>query len=423
MNRLSWWPASRRLFRRPLFGAVLAAALLAPACSGGDAAPSAAASPTDAAAAPLADLPSRPFAMGITAIPADLSEDAYLRLFDTAEAFGDLLMIQRAVPWAELAPGATLSPQSEATITQERALLDAHGLQLLFAIDPWQPTDRGQLVGNAPGNGFADPAVADAYLVYVDLVVQRYRPQWLALAVDVDQFARARPDDLEAFIAVYDRAYAQVKEQSPDTKVFVLFQLEDLQGLLPWSVHAPQFALLLRFAERVDLLAVSSFPSFIYPFGPEIPPEYFSRLAIFRKPLALVPAGFASEPGRGGVTFGTPSGQQQFVERIVGEAEEQKWALLVWLAPQDLAYADAPPYDLVGRMGLRDRRGEAKPALDSWEQAAQRPWRPEEPAFPPLTQGSAPTGVEPGEIPAASDDRGESENGGDTAADGSDNTP
>lgn len=416
MNRLSLGRASRRRFRRLLSVAALAAALLAAACAGESEIPSATASAPDVApAAPLADLPSRPFAMGIAAIPPDLSEEAYTALFATADAFGDLLMIQRAVPWAELAPGAVLSPQSEATITQERALLDAHGLQLLFAIDPWLPTDRSQLAGDAPGHGFADPAVADAYLAYVDLVVQRYRPQWLALAVDVDQFARARPDDFEAFVAVYDRAYARVKEQSPDIQVFALFQLEDLQGLLPWSVHAPQFALLLRFADRMDLLAVSSFPSFIYPFGPEIPPEYFSRLAIFRKPLALVPVGFASEPGRGGVTFGTPSGQQQFVERILREAEEQKWALVVWLSPQDLAYADAPPYDLVGHMGLRDRRGEAKPALADWEQAALRPWRPEEPAFPPLTPESAPAGLEPAPPPTTS--------GGDTAANGSDNTP
>lgn len=420
MNCLSPGRASHRRFRRLLGAAalavaLLAVALLAVACGGDDAAPSAtAAAPDIASAAPLSDLPSRPFAMGIAAIPPDLSEEAYTALFATADAFGDLLMIQRAVPWAELAPGAALSPQSETTITQERALLDAHGLQLLFAIDPWLPTDRSQLAGDAPGPGFADPAVADAYLAYVDLVVQRYRPQWFALAVDIDQFARARPDDFDAFVAVYDRAYARVKEQSPDTQVFAHFQLEDLQGLLPWSVHAPQFALLLRFVDRMDLLAVSSFPSFIYPFGPEIPPEYFSRLAIFRKPLALVPVGFASEPGRGGVTFGTPSGQQQFVERILREAEEQQWALVVWLAPQDLAYADAPPYDLVGRMGLRHGRGAAKPALDAWEQAALRPWRPEEPEFPPLTPAAAPADLEPGAIPTTP--------GGDTAADGSDNT-
>ena len=39
--------------------------------------------------------------MGVTAIPPDLSEEAYTALFDTADEFGDLLMIQRAVPWTK----------------------------------------------------------------------------------------------------------------------------------------------------------------------------------------------------------------------------------------------------------------------------------------------------------------------------------
>ena len=366
----------RRGWARPLLPLLLplllAVGLIGAACGDGDSDEPAG---EGVAVSALAGLGSpRPYALGFAAVPADLSEAAYLEVFERAAAEGDMIMIQRAVPWAELAPGATLQPATEATIEREGALLAEHGLALLYAIDPWEPTDRGALAGDAPGAGFADPAVVDAYLAYVDLVVERYQPRWLALAVDVDRFATARPADVASFQAAYIRAYQRVKELAPATRVFLTFQLEDLQGLLPWAAaHSPQWALVLRFRPFLDLLAFSSFPSFVFPFAGDIPAEYYSRLLAFGKPLALIPVGYASAPGRGGVTFGTAAGQQRFLGRILDEAEAARWEVVVWLAPQDPAFALAP-YDLLNRMGLRDPDGLTKPAWATWLEAARRPW-------------------------------------------------
>ncbi len=384
--------------------ALLAVALIAAACGGDSAADAAADADAVAPAGRTFQLEEssqlgesrvtggspRPYALGFAAVPVSLSEQAYERVFDVAAQQGDLIMIQRAVPWAELAPGADLLPQTEATIERERELLAGRGLELLFAIDPWEPTDRGVLAGDAPGAGFADPAVADAFVAYAELVAERYRPRWLALAVDLDQFAQARPNDVAAFKDAYVEAYKRVKEIAPGTLVFAIFQLEDLQGLLPWGApHPPQWALILQLKPFLDVLAVSSFPSFIFPFADDIPPQYYSRLLAFGKPLALAPTGFASEPGRGGVTFGAAVGQRRFVERLLAEAEAARWAFLVWLAPQDPRFAVAAPFDLVSRMGLRDRDGRAKPAWMVWTDQARRPWTP-----PPLAEAPPANGDE-----------------------------
>ena len=327
--------------------------------------------------APTAAPDARPFALGFSAVPSELTVDSHFALFDTAAAFGDAIMIQRAPPWAELAAGAVLSDETVATIESERARLDELGLELLFAIDPFELTDRARLSPGAPGDSFADPAVVDAYLRYVDLIVERYHPRWFALAVDVDQIARANPTDFDAFEAAYRRAYDRAKEQSRDTAVFATFQLEDLQGLLQWvDPHPPQWPLLQRFSDALDLIAVSTFPSFVFPFVTEIPDEYFSRLRAFEKPLALVPAGYASGPGRDGVTYGTESGQATFLSRLLTEAAAQEWELLVWLAPQDPTYATAAPYDLVAQMGLRDLADDPKDAWSAWVRDAERPWLP-----------------------------------------------
>lgn len=346
-------------------------------------------------ASPPAD--PRPFAMGFSAVPGDLTADSHLALFHTAAAFGDAVMIQRSPPWPELLADVQLSDDTRATIIHERALLDQLGLDLLFAIDPFDPTDRSRLSSGAPGASFADPAVVDAYLRYVDLILEHYRPRWLALAVDMDQIARANPTDFASFEATYRQAYARAKAQRPDIAVFATFQLEDLQGLLQWSPpHPPQWPLVQRLSDALDLLAVSTFPSFVFPFVTEIPAEYFSRLHAFEKPLALVPVGYAASPGRGGLTYGTESGQASFLRRVLAEAHAQQWELLIWLASRDPAYATESPYDLVAQMGLRDIAGNPRAAWSEWIRAAWHPWWPAasaavtaEPALPIATERSS----------------------------------
>ena len=316
----------------------------------------------------------RPQALGFAAVPAVLTPDAYVDVFDAAAVSADLIMIQRAVPWTEVGPGAAVQPETRTTIAWERTLLADRGLELLFAIDPWDPGDRGRLAGEAPGDSFRDAGVVRDYVAYAEFVAQEYRPRWLALAVDLDAAARARPDDVDAIEAAYRAAYSAVKAVAPETRIFATFQLEDLQGLLPWSDHSPQWSLILRFEDVLDILAVSSFPSLIFPFASDIPETYYSRLESFDKPLALVPGGYASQPGRGGVTFGTVRGQAQFLERILAEAEAARWALIVWLGPDDPVFAADPPFDLVAHMGLRAAGGARKPAWDVWTSQAARPW-------------------------------------------------
>ncbi len=385
-----------------IFVLILIPIMLAGACRGGADAELTTPEPsavTLGVPAPAVSGEPRAFAMGFLAVPAALTEAAYIDVFDAAADHGDVLMIQRHVPWGEVASDAVLSAETEATIARETALLAERDLDLLFAIDLWDAADRGRLAGDAPGLGFGDPAVVEAYLAYVELIVERYAPRWIALAIDVDQFAAARPAELGAFQAAYIAAYRLVKDRAPETLAFVTFQFEDLQGLVPWgTTHDPQWALLLRFSAFLDLLAVSSFPSFIFPFQADIPGEYFSRIEAFNKPIALVPTGYASEPGRGGVTFGTASGQRGFVERVLREADHAEWELVIWLAPQDPAFASAAPYDLINRMGLRDAGGAEKAAWAIWSAEASRPWTPITRLNGDAT-GARPLGIPEGGVP------------------------
>ena len=368
-DRFARW---RLPLRPPWFAAALLATLLATAACGGGGGGD---PPLPSSTTPLADADARPFAMGFSAVPSELTVESHFALFDAAAAFGDAIMIQRAPPWPELAAGAQLSNETLATIERERALLDELGLELLFAIDPFELTDRARLTAGAPGDSFADPAVVDAYLRYVELVIERYRPRWLALAVDVDQIARSNPGGLDAFEAAYRRAYAGAKQQQPHTAVFATFQLEDLQGLLQGRPPPPQWPLMQRLSDVLDVIAVSTFPSFVFPFVTEIPEEYFSRLRAFEKPLALVPP--ATPPAPAATASPTAPSPGRRPSSSACSARPMPSSGSWWSgSPPRPSYATATPYDLVAQMGLRDIEGEPKQAWGSWIRDTRRPWQP-----------------------------------------------
>ncbi|MBI4571419.1 MAG: hypothetical protein HY723_05670, partial [Chloroflexi bacterium] len=76
--------------------ALLAAALLLAACRSDSAAPP---SPTAATGAP------RSFALGLSSLPAELTDAAYERAFALAAQAGEVVLIQRTPPWEEMLTG------------------------------------------------------------------------------------------------------------------------------------------------------------------------------------------------------------------------------------------------------------------------------------------------------------------------------
>ncbi len=342
-----------------------------------DVAPSPASTPTR-----VAEGPPRPFEMGISSLPLELTDDGYIRVMDLAAQAGEIVLVKRTPPWEEVLPGGRISDETASITERERSLIRERGLGLFFAIDPTDPLDRGRLAGlpeRLRGAGFAHPDIQHALFTYAEYVVKNYRPRYLAVATDINLYARIHPDDFEAFVEVYRRIYDAVKETSPETAVFVTFQYEDLNGVLPTvEEHPPDWDLVARFGGRLDLFAISTFPSLAYQRVKAIPADYYTRAQ--RRtglPLAIAEMGYSSGPGRRGLNLGTEPLQEEFLVRILLEAEALKMRFVVWLAAWDLPYATDPPLDTFRYVGLRREDGSPKPAWDVWERAVRRPLRSE----------------------------------------------
>src|SRR3989338_3346983 len=180
-------------------------------------------------------------------------------------------------------PGASLSEQTKRLTRFEKELARENNLRLFLAIDPTEPGDRGRLV-NLPdelrGRDFSDAGVRAAFIAYAKYLAFNYKPAYLALGVEVDMFYVRRGDGaFRNFVSLYFEAYDAAKAVSPDTLVFPVFQYEDMLGILnTGEATLPAWSLVNRFEPKIDMLAVTSFPGFVYTSANSLPPDYYEPL-------------------------------------------------------------------------------------------------------------------------------------------------
>lgn len=333
--------------------------------------------PTVTRAAPVGEL--RNSRLGFSSLPPERTSDSYIGAFATAAQYGDAILVQRTPPWEDFMPGGSVSKQTTDSTRLEVALVEQYGLRLFYALDPTDGVVQRSRLANLPPSvdpqsGFKDPKVREAFIAYATYVAKNYRPAYMALGVEVNMTFERAPEQFEAYLSLYVEAYAVVKGNSPSTKVFPTFQLEDLQGTFG-DVHPPRWELFDRFRGRMDLLAVST-----YPFlgeaksAADIRTDYYSQLKQhWDGEIIISEAGYASAPVEGRVTVGTEADQQAFVERLLSESHSLGFSLVVWFAALDPAFASSGATSVFKDIGLRKSDGSNKLAWATWESWAARP--------------------------------------------------
>ena len=321
--------------------------------------------------------------LGFGALPAARSRDAYIDAFATAARYGEAIVIQRAPPWADFLPGGRISTETQAETRLETDLLDQYSrLTRFYAIDPTDPGVRRARLADPPAGaaaeeGFTNPDVRRAFINYTAYVTKNYRPDYLALGVEINMLYERSPDQFAAFVTLYEEAYAVAKAASPRTKVFPTFQLEDLLGRLD-MVHQPHWEVLDFFRGKMDAFAVTTFPYFgAVRSTEELDPAYYSQLRQhFEGEILIAQAGYPSLPVESRAVIGTEPDQEAFVARLLDDAEGASYSFVLWIAARDPSFAQTGSSAVVRDTGLRKSDGSNKLAWTTWEAWALRPVKP-----------------------------------------------
>ncbi len=322
----------------------------------------------------------RSFEMGFSSLPGQGTEDAYVDTFKLAGENGEIILLQRAPPWDEFRPGAEVAAETLRLTSQEKSLAEENGLQIFVAVDPLDAADRARLAGlpeDLAGAGFDNPDVRAALTSYAKYLALNLKPRYMALGVEVDLYYDARPEDFPNFVSLYFEAYDAVKDLSPETLVFPTFQLENMEDRLsPKAEPVTRWHLVQQFEPKLDVLAVSTFPSFVFATPDDIPRDYYSHLGLLLDrpiPIGIASMGYSSGASRDDLNQGTEEEQESFVRRVLEDAEGMGMIFVIWFASGDPSFATDPPFDLLRHIGLLRADGSEKPAWKVWAQAADRP--------------------------------------------------
>ena len=314
----------------------------------------------------------RPFFLGFSAVPYEPTENAYRQTFQQAADAGEVILIQRSPPWTEFLPGAKISEQTDRLTRLERDLARSRGLDIFLAIDPTDPGDRGNLVGlpeELRGKDFADSKVRAAFVAYAKYLALNYKPAYMALGVEVNMFFNQRGDGaFRSFQSLYFEAYDAVKEVSPHTLVFPTFQYEVLLGILnTGEKNPPTWGLISRFEPKIDLLAVSSFPGFVFKTASEMPVGYYGQLqGRSSHPIAFVSLGWGTSSSSPDPDLVLEGEQANFLRRAMAEAENLSARMVIWYLARDPVISPVSGFDPLRTSGLYRLDGRPKLAWMVW---------------------------------------------------------
>lgn len=164
---------------------------------------------------------------------------------------------------------------------------------------------------------------------------EQHRPQYIGIGNEVNRIYADSPDEYLTFVEWFNDAATAVKDVSPDTKVFVTYQYENLNGLnggLFGGVNDPESSQwqLLDDVPLADVIAFTTYPYLIYQTPQDIPDDYYRRIAgQTDKQVAFSEVGWPR--GTEAAGFGSdPQEQVAFIERFSTLSEGLAPEFIIW---------------------------------------------------------------------------------------------
>lgn len=323
----------------------------------------------------------RRFRMGFTGFVYDITPEAVSASRKFVRDNGDILAHHiEGVPWAEALSGQPF-PKAFLEEWEGKKLATPPGGQIYLAISPGRgdlkvADKAGPLPKELVGKAYDDPLVMKAYLNYCRRAVEFFKPDYLAIGIEVNEIHRdGGPKKWDAYVALHQHIYNEIKKDRKDLPIFAswtlhqMFQrrgrmLEELQKLMPYN----------------DLVAVSYYPFFVPDKDRLAALDWMTgQFDPFKKPYAIVETNDAAErlplPKAGVVIAGTPEKQAAYYRKLLALAQARDFVFVISFIHQDYdalwkkIESFSPELFMAWRdCGLLDEHGNSRPAYAVWKE-------------------------------------------------------
>ena len=338
----------------------------------------------DGARAPAAER-SRAFRMGFTAFPHDITIEAVEQTRQFVRTNADLIAHHiEGVPWAEALHDVPF-PREVLSDHESKRSMRPPGAKVYLAVSPGRGDLKLPDKGAAPlpaelkGKSYDDPLVKRAFLTYCRRCIDFFKPDYLAIGIEVNEIFSAGVDKWRAYVELHRYIYSELKKEHPGLPVFASFTLHNMI-----KDRGPMLAAWEELMPFNDLVAVS-----YYPFLAGEPAEkalawLTEKFDSFEKPYAMVETNEAGDrlvfPQSKYVIQGTPQKQAAYVRTLLSLAERRRFEFVVLFIHRDYdslwdkIKATAPELFIAWRdCGLLDEQGNARPAYAVWREYFERP--------------------------------------------------
>ncbi len=287
---------------------------------------------------------------GLSLSPRSFVGGDFTNFFTKAKEAGDV--VTWSGDWAELS-----DPKGAPYVIAQIAV--TNGLKPVIIAQFFTPSTCKLLrpLNDSVKRGYKAGAVA---------FVNVYKPAYIGFGIEVNSLHETSPADYNSFKAFFTEVAKAVKQASPNTRVFTVFQLEKLRGLrggLFGGKNDPtvnDWALLGDFPDA-DLLAFTTYPCLVYKDPADIPSDYYTAgiTQHTSKPIAYSEAGWFRVGFAGWDS--SPEEQARFVALYIEKTRPLKPEFLVWSFLYDQEVAE--PFMSMGLLGKFDS---TSPAWEAW---------------------------------------------------------
>jgi hypothetical protein len=331
--------------------------------------------------------PTRPFTMGFTGWPADLTTEGFTTAQEFAGAHGDMISVMfiGGIPWQEALDGKPFSKDVEAGLRYR----PPQGKKLFLSISPlnkdrkemapyWGEKDNLPLPAPWDRRALNSPEVKKAYLNFTLRAVQAMQPDYLAIGIELNVLLSNDPAKWKQLKELYRETYAAVKAKYPALPVFFTTEVLHYKKLATEAKDKDQAGEVADLMQYSDVFAMSLYPHMSYAMPRPFPADFLNFATAFKKPIAVSESGMTSrdvELKAFKLTLrGSEADQKRFTETLLKTAARDRYVFVINFATTDFEKLCAklpPPIDDLARIwaytGMQTDDKKPKPALSVWD--------------------------------------------------------
>lgn len=325
--------------------------------------------------------------MGFTPWPSDLSLEGIQTAHDFERAHGDIvsIMIMGGLPWPEAYAGGGYSSDVENMLNTK----PGPGQKMFVSISPlnmdrsglapyWGEHDNLPLPEDWRDLEFDDPKVEAAFLAFCKTVVERMKPDYLAIGVEDNVLLSKNPSRWAKLKVLHKKTYKALKAIYPILPVFFTTDIGHYRKFAKESQDKPQREEVADLMKSSDFFAMSYYPYMNLKTLEGTEDGFLDFAKQFNKPICVSESGMLSQDVRlptYGVTLpGSPQDQVRFLNFLLKTAQRDKYEFVVAFATTDFERLTARLSGPIAEVasiwqycGLQRSDKSPKPALAVWD--------------------------------------------------------